>query len=163
MTASGRIVFSKMEEVVFGRPAAEAVTELVERQGANRVFLMVSGTLNRETDEIEKLRRALGNKCAGTFDKMPAHSPRAAVVAASEGGAAATIGAPAPFTGADLVRLRAERKLSQRDMADLLGVEQGTISKGEGKAGAAVGPALQEALARLAAGGGAGGGKVIPE
>ena len=84
MTASGRIVFSKMEEVVFGRPAAEAVTELVERQGANRVFLMVSGTLNRETDEIEKLRRALGNKCAGTFDKMPAHSPRAAVVAASE-------------------------------------------------------------------------------
>ena len=84
MTASGRIVFSKMEEVVFGRPAAEAVAELVERQGANRVFLMVSGTLNHETDEIEKLRRALGNKCAGTFDKMPAHSPRAAVVAASE-------------------------------------------------------------------------------
>ncbi|MDB5489619.1 MAG: iron-containing alcohol dehydrogenase [Reyranella sp.] len=84
MTASGRIVFSKMEEVVFGRPAAEAVAELVERQGAARVFLMVSGTLNRETDEIEKLRRALGNKCVGTFDKMPAHSPRAAVVAASE-------------------------------------------------------------------------------
>lgn len=84
MTASGRIVFSKMEEVIFGRPAAEAVAELVERQGANRVFLMVSGTLNRETDEIEKLRRALGNKCVGTFDKMPAHSPRAAVVAASE-------------------------------------------------------------------------------
>lgn len=84
MTASGRIVFSKMEEVIFGRPAAQAVAELVERLGANRVFLMVSGTLNRETDEIEKLRRALGNKCVGTFDKMPAHSPRAAVVAASE-------------------------------------------------------------------------------
>ena len=44
MTASGRVVFSKMEEVVFGRPAAEALSELVERQGANRVFLMVSGT-----------------------------------------------------------------------------------------------------------------------
>ncbi len=84
MSASGRIVFSKMEEVVFGRPAAEAVAELVERQGASRVFLMVSGTLNRQTDEIEKLRRALGNKCVGTFDKMPAHSPRSAVVAAAE-------------------------------------------------------------------------------
>ena len=45
---------------------------------------MVSGTLNRETDEIEKLRRALGNKCVGTFDRMPAHSPRSAVVAAAE-------------------------------------------------------------------------------
>jgi hypothetical protein len=48
-------------------------------------------------------------------------------------------------------------------MADLLGVEQGTISKGEGKAGAALGPALQEALGRLAAGGGAGGSLAISE
>jgi alcohol dehydrogenase class IV len=81
---SGRIVFSKMDEVLYGKPAAETVAELVQRYGAGRVFLMVSGTLNRETDEIEKLRRALGNKCVGTFDKMPAHSPRAAVVAAAE-------------------------------------------------------------------------------
>jgi DNA-binding transcriptional regulator YiaG len=71
--------------------------------------------------------------------------------------------APRAFTGADLAQLRAERRLSQREMADLLGVEQGTISKGEGKAGAALGPALQEALGRLAAGGGAGGAGVMPE
>ena len=45
---------------------------------------MVSGTLNRDTDEIEKLRRALGNHCVGTFDNMPAHTPRAAVIAAAE-------------------------------------------------------------------------------
>lgn len=61
--------------------------------------------------------------------------------------------APRVFTGADLAGLRAARQLSQREMADLLGVEQGTISKGEGKAGAALGPALQEALGRLGAGG----------
>lgn len=60
--------------------------------------------------------------------------------------------APRAFTGADLAALRTQRRLSQREMADLLGVEQGTISKGEGKAGSALGPALQEALARLAAG-----------
>ena len=41
MTASGRVVFSKMDEVVFGRPAAEALPELVDRQGASRVFLQV--------------------------------------------------------------------------------------------------------------------------
>ncbi|MDP2316686.1 MAG: hypothetical protein Q8P41_27575 [Pseudomonadota bacterium] len=62
--------------------------------------------------------------------------------------------APPVFTGADLAGLRAERRLSQREMADILGVEQGTISKGEGKAGAPLGPALQEALGRLAVGGG---------
>ena len=83
MLQSGRIVFSKMDEVIYGRPAAEAAAELVQRHGAERVFVMASGTLNRETDEIEKLRRALGNKCVGTFDKMPAHSPRSAVIAAA--------------------------------------------------------------------------------
>ncbi|TAJ87331.1 iron-containing alcohol dehydrogenase [Reyranella sp.] len=84
MPSSGRVVFSRLDEVVFGRPAAEAVSELVSRHGAQRVFLMASGTLDRETDEVEKLRRALGNKCVGTFARMPAHSPRSAVIAAAE-------------------------------------------------------------------------------
>lgn len=84
MPSSGRVVFSRMDEVVFGKPAAEAVSELVSRHGAQRVFLMASGTLDRQTDEVEKLRRALGNKCIGTFARMPAHSPRAAVIAAAE-------------------------------------------------------------------------------
>ena len=84
MASAGRVVFSRMDEVVFGKPAAEAVSELVSRYGAQRVFLMASGTLDRETDEVEKLRRSLGNKCVGTFARMPAHSPRSAVIAAAE-------------------------------------------------------------------------------
>ncbi len=81
---SGRVVFSQMDEVLFGKPAAEGVAEEARRLGATRVFLMVSGTLNRKTDEIEKLRRALGNRCIGTFDRMPPHTPRRAVIAAAE-------------------------------------------------------------------------------
>ena len=84
MLTSGRIVFSDMEEVYFGKPADQSVAELVKSHGAERVFLMVSGTLNRSTDEVEKVRRALGNKCVGTFDRMPAHSPRSAVIAAAQ-------------------------------------------------------------------------------
>src|SRR5947207_1221006 len=83
MTQAGQVVFSKMEEVVWGKPAAETVAALAQKRGAERIFLMVSGTLNRETDEIDKLRRALGNKCVGTFDRMPPHTPRAAVIAAT--------------------------------------------------------------------------------
>ena len=82
MLQSGRVVFSQMEQVLFGTPAAQAVAELA--QDAQRVFLMVSGTLNRQTDEIEKVRRALGNRCVGTFDRMPPHTPRSAVIAAAE-------------------------------------------------------------------------------
>jgi maleylacetate reductase len=79
----GRVVFGAMDEVVFGRPAAEALVEQLDRLNAARAFLMVSGTLNRETDEIGKIRRALGARCVATFDAMPAHTPRAAVIAAA--------------------------------------------------------------------------------
>jgi maleylacetate reductase len=81
---AGRVVFSRMEEVIFGKPAAESAADIARRSGATRVFLMVSGTLNRKTEEIEKLRRSLGNLCAGTFDSMPPHTPRGAVIAAAD-------------------------------------------------------------------------------
>jgi maleylacetate reductase len=83
MLKSGRVVFSQMEEVQFGVPAAQAVEEQARRLDAQRVFLMVSGTLNRATDEVDKVRRALGNRCAGTFDRMPPHTPRQAVIEAA--------------------------------------------------------------------------------
>jgi maleylacetate reductase len=107
----GRVVFGAMEEVVFGRPASEAVVEQMDRLGATRAFLMVSGTLNRETDEIEKIRRALGARYAATFDAMPAHTPRSAVIAAAELARAAnadlivTVGGGSITDGAKAVQL----------------------------------------------------------
>ena len=64
----GRVVFGAMDEVMFGDPAADGVVAQAERLDARRVFLMVSGTLNRHTDEIDKVRKALGSRCAGLFD-----------------------------------------------------------------------------------------------
>ena len=84
MLQSGRVAFGAMETVVFGKPAAETVAEEARRRDAERVFLMVSGTLNRTTDEIAKVRRALGNRFAGLFDHMPPHTPRHAVIEAAE-------------------------------------------------------------------------------
>src|SRR5438477_9057432 len=100
-----------MDEVVFGRPASEAIVEQLNRLGAKRAFLMVSGTLNRETDEIEKIRRALGPRCVGTFDAMPPHTPRAAVIAAADQARSAgadiivTIGGGSITDGAKAVQL----------------------------------------------------------
>ena len=89
MLPSGRVLFGQMDEVIFGKPAAEAVVTEVQRLRATRVFLMVSSSLNRNTDEIDKVRRALGSRCAETFDRMPAHTPRAAVIEATEAARAA--------------------------------------------------------------------------
>src|SRR5262245_9753182 len=72
-----------MDGVVFGRHAVAAGGEHLNRLGAERAFLMVSGTLNRGTSEIENIRKAMGARCVGTFDEMPAHTPRAAVIAAA--------------------------------------------------------------------------------
>jgi maleylacetate reductase len=94
MTTAGRVVFSKMDEVIFGARAAQAVADLVRRAKAKRVFLMVSGTLKRETDEIERIRAALGNTCAAVFDRIPPHTPRKAVIEATEA---------ARVAGADLI------------------------------------------------------------
>jgi alcohol dehydrogenase class IV len=102
MPHAGQVVFSRQEEVHFGKPAAETVAELASRQQAERVFLMVSGTLNRETDEIERLRRSLGNHCVGTFDQMPAHTPRIAVVAAAEQARAAKADLIVTFGGGSI-------------------------------------------------------------
>ena len=55
------------------------------------MFLLTGRTLNRNTDEVEKVRRALGPRFAGVHDHMPAHSPRDAVVdCANAAGAAGT-------------------------------------------------------------------------
>lgn len=83
MGMSGSIAFSRMKEVVFGTPAADALYELIERTGAKRVFLLASGTLNRNTNEVERLRAALGQRFAGLFDRIPAHSPRQSVIDAA--------------------------------------------------------------------------------
>ena len=107
----GRVVFGAMDEVVFGQPAAEAIVAQVERLRVARAFLMVSGTLNRQTDEIEKIRRALGVRCVGTFDAMPPHTPREAVIAAAEQARAAhadlivTVGGGSITDGAKAVQL----------------------------------------------------------
>src|SRR5437870_9705768 len=100
-----------MDEVVFGHPAAEAIVAQMDRLGAARGFLMVSGTLNRQTAEIEKIRKALGARCVATFDAMPPHTPREAVIAAAEQARAAdadlivTVGGGSITDGAKAVQL----------------------------------------------------------
>jgi Iron-containing alcohol dehydrogenase len=72
-----------MERVIFGWPCAQVVQEEAALIGATRVLLVVSRTLNTVTDEIEKIRTALGERYAGTFDGLSQHSSRSDVVKAA--------------------------------------------------------------------------------
>src|SRR5215831_18887943 len=108
---TGRVVFGAMDEVVFGEPAAKAILTQMDRLRASRTFLMVSGTLRRKTDEIEKIQSALGSRCTAIFDAMPQHTPREAVIAATEQARAAsadlivTVGGGSITDGAKAVQL----------------------------------------------------------
>jgi maleylacetate reductase len=124
MLHSGRVAFGEMDVVVFGRPAAEVVAEEARQRGAERVFMMASGTLNRTTDEVTKVRRALGNRFASLFDRMPPHTPRRAVIeaaaAAREAGAdlIVTIGGGSMTDGAKAVQFCLANDISTADALD---------------------------------------------
>jgi maleylacetate reductase len=94
MIKPGRVVFSGMEEVIFGEPAAAAVAGIAGRLAAQRVFIMASRSLDQAGDTVGGIRAALGQRLAGQYQGMPAHSPRAAVLDATRQARAA---------GADLI------------------------------------------------------------
>ena len=129
----GRVVFGAMDEVVFGEPATEAIIAQMDRLSASRAFLMVSGTLRRETDEINRIQAALGPRCAGIFDTMPQHTPREAVIAASEAARAAnadlivTVGGGSITDGAKAVQLCLGNDIRTIDDIDKIRAAKGAI------------------------------------
>lgn len=89
--------YPAMERVHMGAPFDEVVAAEAERAGAKRVFLMLGGTISRETDWAERLARRLARAdvaLAGTWDRMASHTPRRDVLAATRA---------ARDAGADLV------------------------------------------------------------
>jgi len=75
--------YPPMDRVIYGIPLAQALADEVDRLGAQAIYLMASGTLNRETDVVDEVRRVLGNRLAGVCAKIGAHTPRIDVVAAA--------------------------------------------------------------------------------
>jgi maleylacetate reductase len=80
---SGEYRFPQMESVDFGKPHCEVIAEEIDRLDARAVFVLASGTLARKTDLVERLRAVLGNRDAGLYAKIGAHTPRDDVVAAA--------------------------------------------------------------------------------
>jgi maleylacetate reductase len=75
--------YPPMDSVIYGKPFAESLAREAERLGANAVYVLAGRTLSRETDVLQQLRDALGNKLAGVCTEIGAHTPRSDVVAAA--------------------------------------------------------------------------------
>jgi maleylacetate reductase len=74
------VQWTEQERVVHGKPAAEAVRAEIERVGAKRVLLTTTRSLTNGR-LVRDVAASLGDRCAGKFDAISAHSPREAVIA----------------------------------------------------------------------------------
>ncbi|HEY0425083.1 MAG TPA: iron-containing alcohol dehydrogenase [Rhodopila sp.] len=75
--------YPPMDRVIYGIPLEQALADEIGRVDARAVYVMASGTLNRETDVVDTIRRVLGNRLAGMCAKIGSHTPRIDVVAAA--------------------------------------------------------------------------------
>lgn len=68
-----------IERVVYGRPAGPALLAEAERLDARRVFLTTSRSV-AQSALLAGIVRDLGERCAGVYAGITAHSPRACVI-----------------------------------------------------------------------------------
>lgn len=78
---SDRYDYLALERVIHGWPAAEAIAEETAVRGAERVFLVLSRSLNQMTGIRGNVETALGKRYAGFFDGCREHTPRETVIA----------------------------------------------------------------------------------
>ena len=132
---TGAYRFPAMESVVFGRPFAEMLKEAVEESSAHAAFLLASGTIARQTDMVDQVRRALGNRLAGVHAGIGAHTPRhdcvAAANAAREAGAdlIVTLGGGSVTDAAKMVALCLGNGVTEPEQLDAYRAQIGPDGK----------------------------------
>ena len=140
--------FPAIERLVYGKPAADTLRAESERLGARRVFLIVSGTMHRTTDEVEKVRTALAERYAGAFDGIPPFTPRSAVVEAARAARTADADLIVTFGGGSVTEAgKLVRLCLQHDITDVDGFEPFRIlvdAHGKRTAPVYAGPAIPQ-------------------
>ena len=85
MTTQNRLIefnYSQLETVYQGANAADTLGQLVERYQCQRVFILASRTLATKSDAIDQISARLGDRFAGQFNQIAAHTPRSDVLQA---------------------------------------------------------------------------------
>ncbi len=79
---SGVHRFTAQEQVIYGKPAAEALLAEVKRSGCARLFVLASPSV-RGSPLLTSISQALGPLMAGAYFDMRPHSPRESIVGAA--------------------------------------------------------------------------------
>ncbi|MEZ5741836.1 MAG: iron-containing alcohol dehydrogenase [Burkholderiaceae bacterium] len=109
------------DRVIWGRPAAQAVREECERRASERVFIIASKTLNRQTDAISRIRDELGGRAVTVFDECVEHTPRDSVIRAAHAARAhrpdliVTVGGGTAIDTAKVMQIALARDLTEAD------------------------------------------------
>jgi len=109
MPQTGIFNYPSIDRIVFGKPFVEALREEADRLSAERIYVLASGTLARETQCIEELRTALNGKIAGVYDRLRPHVQRDDIIEATAEARAAnadlilTVGGGTPTDAAKMV------------------------------------------------------------
>ena len=72
---------SLQEQVIYGRPALEALTDLAKAFGAHRLMITSTASLAGPGGLAQRLAKDSGAACVGIFAGVSAHSPREGVIA----------------------------------------------------------------------------------
>ncbi len=117
----GYHAYVPLERVIWGEPAAEAVSREADRLGARRVMIVASGTLSRKTGAIAAVRDALGERYVGLFDACGEHSPLESVLACARVAREAkpdlivTVGGGSPIDAVKIVLLCLTHDIHDRE------------------------------------------------
>lgn len=68
------------ERVIYGKPVVDALAEEISRSAAKRVFITTTRSIT-DGPLVARIVKSLGERFAGKFDAISAHSPREAVLA----------------------------------------------------------------------------------
>ncbi|MEC7397375.1 MAG: iron-containing alcohol dehydrogenase [Pseudomonadota bacterium] len=126
MPQTGIFNYPSIDRIVFGEPLIEAVQKEADRLSVERIFVLASGTISRETPCIEDLRATMKGKIAGVFDRLRPHVQRDDVIAATAEARAVqadlilTIGGGTPTDAAKMVSFCLANDVSEYEDLDPL-------------------------------------------
>lgn len=89
MTATDFVAVSTAVRIYSGKDALEKLPAELKRNKSKRAFILCGRTVSRRTDLIARMRRILGEACAGVFDAIEKDSTLPSVLGGTEAARAA--------------------------------------------------------------------------
>src|SRR5690242_3731988 len=74
----------QQDQVVYGRPAGDVLAELLAAYGKSRALVVSTRSLSGDNGLASQIARGLGERSAGLYGAVSAHSPRDDVIAAAD-------------------------------------------------------------------------------